>query len=58
MSKNNIEMKKIILSVFIVVLSVSFFSCTAEEISENEMEIEACCGDGQEIPPPPPLPGN
>lgn len=58
MSKNNIEMKKIILSVFIVVLSVSFFSCTVEEISENPMEIEACCGDGQEIPPPPPPPGN
>jgi len=49
-------MKKISIVLSILFLNVTLFSCTPEEIAEDEIQVEACCGDGENIPPPPPPP--
>ena len=33
-----------------------FFSCNPENLAEDEVELQACCGNGEDIPPPPPPP--
>ena len=38
---------------FTVFLNVAFFSCNPESITDDNVP-QACCGDGAEIPPPPP----
>jgi hypothetical protein len=55
-SKINNKMKKISIALLIVFLNATLFSCTPEDIAENEIQVEACCGDGEDIPPPPPPP--
>jgi len=45
-------MKKIHFILLTVFLNLALFSCTPQALSENG--VEACCGDGGNIPPPPP----
>lgn len=47
-------MKKIYLVLFTVILNLGLFSCTPESVADDEIQVEACCGDGGDIPPPPP----
>ena len=49
-------MKKVFIVLFTVILNVAFFSCTPENLAEDEVELQACCGNGEDIPPPPPPP--
>lgn len=30
----------------------SLFFCTPEDLADDEVELQACCGDGQDIPLP------
>lgn len=41
---------------FSVILNSVFFSCNPENLTEAEIELQACCTDGEDIPPPPPPP--
>ena len=53
------KMKKTILAIVTVSLSILFSSCSQDELIPEEIsfETEACCG--QEVPPqPPPAGGN
>tara|TARA_R110000787_G_scaffold5439_2_gene19813 strand:+ start:79 stop:240 length:162 start_codon:yes stop_codon:yes gene_type:complete len=49
-------MKKIYMILFTVILNSAFFSCNPENLSEAEIELQACFSDGEDIPPPPPPP--
>jgi len=49
-------MKKISIILFTVILNAAFLSCDPQDLAENEVELQACCGDGGDIPPPPPPP--
>ena len=46
-------MKTVKIIIIALVLNACFFSCTPEHISD-EIEVQACCDEGEHIPPPPP----
>lgn len=50
------KMKKISIILFTVILNAAFLSCDPQDLAEHEIELQACCGDGGDIPPPPPPP--
>ena len=52
------KMKKIFIVLFMVILNSAFISCNPENLAEEEVELQACCSDGEDIPPPPPPTGN
>ena len=54
--QNRYKMKKTYIILFTIFLNTVLFSCTPEEIIEEEITLQACCGDGGDIPPPPPPP--
>lgn len=47
-------MNKLILGLMAIVINISLFSCTKETLAEEEILLQGCCGDGADIPPPPP----
>ena len=48
-------MKKIYVIVFTVFLSMALFSCNPERLVGDSAP-QACCDQGEDIPPPPPPP--
>ncbi len=48
-------MKKLLYIIALFFIGVNFSSCTPDEIV-NELEPQACCDEGEHIPPPPPNP--
>tara|TARA_R110000744_G_scaffold59531_2_gene123800 strand:- start:873 stop:1061 length:189 start_codon:yes stop_codon:yes gene_type:complete len=50
------KMKKIFIVLCMVILNSAFISCNPENLAEEEVELQACCSDGEDIPPPPPPP--
>lgn len=54
MSKINVyKVKKIYIILITVFLNAGLFSCTPEAVAEEEIEVQACCGDDAKPPPPP-----
>ncbi|MCK7590633.1 hypothetical protein M0G43_08615 [Subsaxibacter sp. CAU 1640] len=54
---NTYKMKKISAIIFTVFLNLALFSCTPTALQDDTNEPQACCGDGTNIPPPPPSTG-
>ena len=52
------KMKKIHLILFTVFLNMALFSCTPTSVSDIQPSADGdqCCGNGGDIPPPPPNP--
>ena len=52
------RMKKLYIVIVVVVLNLSYFSCTPQHLSDEKPSTQACCGDDIPIyPPPPPVVG-
>jgi len=49
-------MKKITYMFLLLFIGANFTSCTPENIVDEIMEPQSCCGETGEIPPPPPPP--
>ena len=50
-------MKRAHIFLLALALNTALYSCTTPAMEEEAYPIEACCGDGGDIPPPPPPPG-
>ncbi len=44
------------LILFTVFLNMGLFSCTPQALEDATQETQACCEDGDILPPPPPPP--
>ncbi|MCK0125739.1 hypothetical protein MWU76_15215 [Gelidibacter sp. F2691] len=50
-------MKKIYVMIFTLVLNMALSSCTPQSLADENLNLQACCGDDGEITPPPPSTG-
>ncbi|WP_186826733.1 hypothetical protein [Psychroserpens burtonensis] len=49
-------MRKLAYLIVLLFIGANYTSCTPEQIAD-EIAPQACCDDGEHIPPPPPSPG-